>query len=78
MDNLASRAILLYGENSFERARELAELSKLAKKDGFGIEKIDGESLTSSDMVSLVSGISLLSAGQANAATATPLHAKRT
>lgn len=61
MDNLASRAILLYGENSFERARELAELSKLAKKDGFGIEKIDGESLTSSDMVSLVSGISLLS-----------------
>ena len=36
MDNLASRAILLYGENSFERARELAELSKLAKKDGFG------------------------------------------
>jgi uncharacterized Fe-S cluster-containing radical SAM superfamily protein len=61
MDNLSSKAVVLYGENSFERARELAKLSKLAKKDGFDIERIDGENLASSDMVSLVSGISLLS-----------------
>ncbi len=61
MNNLSSRTILLYGENSFERARELAKLSRLAQKSGFAVEKVDGENLTSSDMVSLTSGISLLS-----------------
>ncbi len=61
MENLASKSILLYGENTFERARELTKLSRLAQKDGFAIEKIDGESLASSDMISLVSGISLFS-----------------
>lgn len=56
---LGSKITVLYGENSFERSRKLAQIKAQAQKSGFEIEKIDAEGLIPSDFITQISGVSL-------------------
>lgn len=60
VNNFAGKAIIIFGDNSFERVNELSRIYDLAKKGGFIIENVNSENLTTSDMPSLLNGVSLL------------------
>lgn len=57
---LGGKVTVIFGENSFERASELAKLKNQAEKADFVIENINTENLTEEDFVNSICGVSLL------------------
>ena len=57
---VGGRVTVIFGENSFERASEIAKLKAQAEKAGFVLEKLTAENLTEEDLVNAVCGMSLL------------------
>lgn len=57
---LGGKVTVIFGENSFERTRELAKLKNQAKKADFAIENLNAENLTEEDFVNSICGVSLL------------------
>ena len=61
MNNYAGRAIIIFGDNSYERSLELAKITQQAEREDYLIEKINSEILNLNDIPSLFSGLSILS-----------------
>ena len=57
---LGGKVTVIFGENSFERTRELAKLKNQAEKADFTIENLNAENLTEEDFVNSICGVSLL------------------
>ena len=57
---LGGKVTVIFGENSFERTRELAKLKNQAEKADFAIENLNVENLTEEDFVNSICGVSLL------------------
>ena len=57
---LGGRITVIFGENSFERASELAKLKNQAEKADFAIENLNVENLTEEDFINSICGVSLL------------------
>lgn len=57
---LGGKVTVIFGENSFERASELAKLKNQAEKADFAIENLNAENLTEEDFVNSICGVSLL------------------
>ena len=58
---MKSRIIILYGDNSFEKLRELSKLKKDFENNGFTIENINSENIEEDQFISIISGASLFS-----------------
>lgn len=58
---MKSRIIILYGDNSFEKLRELSKLKKDFENKGFTIENINSENIEEDQFISIISGASLFS-----------------
>lgn len=58
---MKSRIIILYGDNSFEKLRELSKLKKDFENKGFTIENINSENIEEDQFISTISGASLFS-----------------
>lgn len=58
---MKSRIIILYGDNSFEKLRELSKLKKDSENKGFTIENINSENIEEDQFISIISGASLFS-----------------
>ncbi len=58
---MKSRIIILYGDNSFEKLRELSKLKKDFENKGFTIENINSENIEEDQFISIISGTSLFS-----------------
>lgn len=56
---LGGKIIVIFGENSYERAKELASLKNQAEKSGFEIENLNVDVLSRDDFISSISGVSL-------------------
>ena len=57
---LGGKVTVIFGENSFERTRELAKLKNQAEKADFVIENLNAENLTEEDLVNSICGVSFL------------------
>ena len=57
---LGGKVTVIFGENSFERTRELAKLKNQAEKADFAIENLNAENLTEEDFVNSICGVSFL------------------
>ena len=58
---MKSRITVLYGDNSFEKLRELSRLKKDFENKGFTIENINSENIEEDQFISIISGASLFS-----------------
>lgn len=58
---MKSRVTILYGDNSFEKLRELSRLKKDFENKGFTIENINSENIEEDQFISTISGASLFS-----------------
>ena len=58
---MKSRVNILYGDNSFEKLRELSRLKKDFENKGFTIENINSENIEEDQFISTISGASLFS-----------------
>lgn len=58
---LGGKITILYGENSFERSRKLAQLKNEAENSGFEVEKLSAESLDLNSFSASISAVSLFS-----------------
>ena len=56
---MKSRITVLYGDNSFEKLRELSRLKKDFENKGFTIENINSENIEEDQFISIISGASL-------------------
>ena len=57
---LGGKVTVIFGENSFERTRELAKLKNQAEKADFAIENLNTENLTEEYFVNSICGVSFL------------------
>ncbi|MDO4872210.1 MAG: DNA polymerase III subunit delta [bacterium] len=56
---LGGRITVIFGENSFEKARELAGIKAQAEKSNFEIENLQTEKLSEEDLINAICGVSL-------------------